>query len=80
MDETMGIVKMICDAETGKVLSMYIMGPHASDLIAEGVLAIQLGATAEDIASTLHAHPTLSEAILETAMGQLDGSIHFQRM
>jgi dihydrolipoamide dehydrogenase len=79
IDETMGIVKMICNAETGKVLSMHIMGPHASELIAEGTLAIQMGATARDIASTLHAHPTLSEAILETAMGQLDGSIHFQK-
>ena len=80
MDETMGIVKMICDAENGKVLSMHIMGPHASELIAEGTLAIQMGATARDIASTIHAHPTLSEAILETAMGQLDGSIHFRRI
>lgn len=80
MDETMGVVKMICDAENGKVLSMHIMGPHASELIAEGTLAIQMGATARDIASTIHAHPTLSEAILETAMGQLDGSIHFRRM
>lgn len=79
IDETVGMVKMICDAESGKVLGMHIMGPHASELIAEGTLAIQMGATARDIASTIHAHPTLSEAILETAMGQLDGSIHFQR-
>ena len=61
-------------------MSMHIMGPHASELIAEGTLAIQMGATARDIASAIHAHPTLSEAILETAMGQLDGSIHFRRM
>ena len=79
MDETMGMVKMICDAKNGKVLGMHIMGPHASELIAEGALAVRMGATARDIASTIHAHPTLSEAILETAMGQLDGSIHFQR-
>jgi dihydrolipoamide dehydrogenase len=79
IDETVGMVKMICDAESGKVLGMHIMGPHASELIIEGTLAIQMGATARDIASTIHAHPTLSEAILETAMGQLDGSIHFQR-
>jgi len=79
MDETMGIVKMICDAENGKVLGMHIMGPHADDLIAEGALAIQLGATAKDIAHTIHAHPTLPEAVLEAAMGQLDGAIHFQR-
>ncbi len=80
MDETMGMVKMICDAENGRVLGVHIMGPHASNLIAEGVLAIQLGATAKDVAHTIHAHPTLPEAVLEAAMGQLEGSIHFQRM
>jgi dihydrolipoamide dehydrogenase len=80
MDETGGIVKMICDAENGKVLGMHIMGPHADDLIAEGTLAIQLGATARDIAHTIHAHPTLPEAVLEAAMGQLEGAIHFRRV
>jgi len=71
---------MICSADNGRVLGMHIMGPHASDLIAEGVLAIRLGATARDIAHTIHAHPTLPEAVREAAMGQLDGSIHLQRM
>jgi len=80
MDETMGMVKTICDAENGRILGLHIMGPHASDLIAEGVLAIQLGATARDIAHAIHAHPTLPEAVREAAMGQLEGSIHFQRM
>ena len=80
MDETMGMVKMVCNADNGRVLGMHIMGPHASDLIAEGVLAIQLGATAEDIAHAIHAHPTLSEAVHEAAMGQLYGAIHFRRM
>ena len=80
MDETMGMVKIICDAENGRVLGMHIMGPHASDLIAEGVLAIRLGATAKDIVHTIHAHPTLPEAVREAAMGQLEGSIHFRRM
>ena len=80
MAETMGMVKMICNAKNSKVLGMHIMGPHASDLIAEGVLAIQLGATARDIAHTIHAHPTLPEAVHEAAMGQLEGSIHFRRM
>jgi dihydrolipoamide dehydrogenase len=80
MGETSGIVKMICHADNSRVLGMHIMGPHASDVIAEGVLAIQLGATAEDIVHTIHAHPTLPEAVRETAMGQLDGAIHFQRM
>jgi len=80
MDETTGIVKMICNAEDGRILGVHIMGPHADELIAEGVLAIQLGATAKDIAHTIHAHPTLPEAVHETAMGQLEGSIHFQRV
>lgn len=77
---TTGMVKMICRADDGIVLGMHIMGPHASDLIAEGVLAMRLGATAEDIVHTIHAHPTLPEAVRETAMGQLDGAIHFLRV
>ena len=80
MGEAVGMVKMICNADNGRVLGMHIMGPHASDLIAEGVLAMKLGATAEDIAHTIHAHPTLPEAVRETAMGQLYGLIHFLRM
>jgi dihydrolipoamide dehydrogenase len=80
MGETTGLVKLICSAGDGKVLGMHIMGPHASDLVAEGALAIRLGLAAEDIAHTIHAHPTLPEAVRETAMGQLDGAIHFQRL
>jgi len=80
MDETTGMVKIIGHADDGRLLGMHIMGPHASDLIAEGVLAIQLGATARDIAHTIHAHPTLPEAVREAAMGQLEGSIHFGRI
>jgi dihydrolipoamide dehydrogenase len=78
--ETAGLVKMICNAEDKKVLGLHILGHNADDLIAEGALAIQLGATAHDIAETIHAHPTLSEAVHEAAMGQLDGSIHFGRL
>lgn len=80
MGETVGVIKMICDADDGKVLGMHLMGPHASDLIAEGALAVRLGLTAEDIVHTIHAHPTLPEAVRETAMGQLNGAIHFGRM
>lgn len=79
MDETAGMIKMIC-GEDGTVLGVHIMGAHASDLIAEAALAVQMGATAKDLAHTIHAHPTLPEAMMETAMGQLDGAIHFQRM
>jgi dihydrolipoamide dehydrogenase len=80
MGETSGMVKMICHADDGRVLGTHIMGPHASDLIAEGALAIRLGLTAEDIVHTIHAHPTLPEAVRETAMGQLGGAIHLLRM
>jgi dihydrolipoamide dehydrogenase len=80
MGETMGMVKMICHAGDGKVLGVHIMGPHAGDLIAEGALAIQLGATARDLTHTIHAHPTLPEATHETAMGLVDGAIHFHRI
>jgi dihydrolipoamide dehydrogenase len=76
MGQPAGLVKMICEQDTGKVLGLHIMGPHASDLIAEGALAIQLGATAADIARTIHAHPTLPEAVMEAAMGQGEGAIH----
>jgi dihydrolipoamide dehydrogenase len=79
MGETAGIVKMICHADSDKILGVHIMGPHAGDLIAEGTLAVQLGATARDVAHTIHAHPTLPEAFHETAMAQLEGSIHFGR-
>ena len=79
MGETAGIVKMICHADNDKILGVHIMGPRAGDLIAEGTLAVQLGATARDVAHTIHAHPTLPEAFHETAMAQLEGSIHFGR-
>ena len=80
MGETVGMVKIICHAHDGKVLGVHIMGPHAGDLIAEGALAIRLGATAKDLAHTIHAHPTLPEAVRETAMGLLDGAIHFRKI
>jgi len=78
MRETMGMVKIVCEAESGRILGMHIMGPHADDLIAEGALAVKCGLTAKDLADTMHAHPTLPEAVLEAALGQLGRSIHFQ--
>ena len=75
MGETTGLVKMLCH-EGGQVQGLHIMGPHATDLIAEGALAIQMEATASDIVATIHAHPTLPEAVREAALGQLGGPIH----
>jgi dihydrolipoamide dehydrogenase len=78
LGETTGMVKIVCEAESGRVLGVHIMGPHADDLIAEGVLAVKCRLTAKDIVDTMHAHPTLPEAVLEAALGQLGGSIHFR--
>ena len=76
-----GQVRVIYEKESGKVLGMHIMGPHATDLIAEGVMAIRLGATAKDIAETIHAHPTLPEAIMEAAKAAAFGeAIHFRKI
>jgi dihydrolipoamide dehydrogenase len=71
-----GFVKMIADAKTGIILGIHIIGAHASELIAEGALAIQKRLTAEDIACTPHAHPTLSEAIKEAALAVDKRAIH----
>lgn len=76
IEETDGNVKIITDAETDKVLGVHIFGPHATDLIAEAALAIQLGATAKQIAQTIHAHPTLAESIMEAAENVHGLSIH----
>lgn len=76
MGETDGLVKIIAEAASGKVLGMHILGPHASDLIMEGALAIRNGLTARDIAHTVHPHPTLSETVMESAHGIYGDIIH----
>lgn len=63
-----GQVKVIADARTDRVLGVHILGPRASDLIAEAVLAVEFNASAEDLARTCHAHPTLPEALKEAAL------------
>jgi dihydrolipoamide dehydrogenase len=68
MDETDGLVKVIADAKTDRVLGVHIVGPRASDVIAEAVMAMEFGASAEDIARTMHGHPTLPEALREAAL------------
>lgn len=77
MGEPDGLVKIIADKATGSVLGMHILGAHASDLIMEGVLAIQHKLTAKALANTIHPHPSLSEAIMECAHG-IDGDIVHQ--
>ncbi|KAI9830245.1 MAG: D-lactate ferricytochrome c oxidoreductase [Sarea resinae] len=72
-----GFVKFITDAETDRVLGIHIIGPNAGEMIAEGTLAIEYGASAEDIGRTSHAHPTLSEAFKEAAMTAYGSAIHY---
>lgn len=78
--EPHGIVKMVCDPGSLVILGMQILGAHASDVIAECTLAVQQGVTAEELLHTIHAHPTMPEAVLETAAAQVLGSpIHANR-
>ncbi|HKQ24372.1 MAG TPA: dihydrolipoyl dehydrogenase [Burkholderiales bacterium] len=67
--ETAGFVKMLADARTDRILGVHMIGSYASELIAEAVVAMEFGAAAEDIARIVHAHPTLSEALHEAALG-----------
>jgi dihydrolipoamide dehydrogenase len=72
-----GMVKILADKETDRILGIHIVGPNAGELIAEGVLAMEYGASSEDVARTCHAHPTLSEAMKEACMSAYDKPIHF---
>ena len=78
--ETAGMVKVVANAETDKVLGIGIVGPHATDIIAEGVLAVRHGLTAAQVAEAIHAHPILPEAMGE-AMHDVHGqAIHKARL
>lgn len=71
-----GRVKVLADTKTDRILGVHIIGNHAGDLIAEAVVAMEFGASSEDLARTSHAHPTLAEAIKEAAMGVEGRSLH----
>ncbi len=76
VNDTEGFCKVIVDAETGELLGAHIVGNGASDLIAEATLAIEMGAVADDLRLTIHAHPTLSEAMMEAAAAALGEAVH----
>ena len=76
MGEREGQVKIIADAKTDRILGAHIVGPWASDLIAELAFAMEMGASAEDVARSVHAHPTLPEAVKEAAMAVAKRAIH----
>jgi dihydrolipoyl dehydrogenase len=76
MQQAVGFVKLIADQEHDDVLGVHIVGPVAGELIAEAVLAMEFQASAEDLQRTIHAHPTLSEALHEASLAADKRSIH----
>ena len=76
IDDTEGFVKILADRKTDKVLGAHLIGPHAGELIAEIGIAMEFGASSEDIARTCHAHPTFSEAVKEAALSVDKRAIH----
>jgi len=74
--EIAGETRIVSERKSGKILGVHIVGPHASDLIAEGTLAVQNECTVRELADTIHAHPTLPEIMMETALKALDQSLH----
>jgi dihydrolipoamide dehydrogenase len=76
MGETEGFVKVLAHEKTDRVLGVHIIGPRAADMIAESVLAVEFGASSEDIARTVHGHPTFAEALQEAAMAVQKCSIY----
>ena len=76
MGETSGFVKFVADKTTDEILGAHMIGPNVSELIPEVVLAMEYRGSAEDIAITVHAHPTLSEAVKEAALAALGRAIH----
>jgi dihydrolipoamide dehydrogenase len=74
--ETDGFIKVLTDTESGRVLGIHLVGPSASDLVSEAALALEMGATADDLALTIHPHPTLGEALMEASAASLGRAIH----
>jgi len=68
LGDTTGFVKMLADADTDRILGVHMIGPYVSELISEGVVAMEFGASSEDLARIVHAHPSLSEATKEAAL------------
>ena len=74
-----GLTKLICDPDSGRILGAGFAGKGAGELLAEAVLAMEMGAVADDLALAIHTHPTLSETIMEAAQAFSGRSTHFNR-
>ncbi|MCX8026656.1 MAG: dihydrolipoyl dehydrogenase [Thermodesulfovibrionales bacterium] len=79
MGEIVGMVKVITQKDSDKIIGMHVIGPHASDLIHEGAIAIKHGLTSQQVANTIHSHPTLSEAIMEAMEDVHSNAIHIPK-
>ena len=79
LNRTDGLTKIITHRGTGRVLGVGIVGPQAGELISEAVLAIEMGAAAEDLAFSIHPHPTLTETLMEAAEGVYGASTHLMK-
>lgn len=77
--DTEGFVKLVTDSDTGEILGCHILGRGATELVAEAAVAMSMEGLAADIARTIHAHPTLPEALMEAAHDALDGALHMPR-
>jgi len=75
-DDYEGMIKVLTEKESNKLLGVHILGNGAGEMIAEAVLGLEYGASSEDLARTCHAHPTLSEALKEACMNAYDKAIH----
>jgi dihydrolipoamide dehydrogenase len=75
-NDTAGVIKVIADAETDRILGVHMVGGHVSEIIAEAVMAMEFGSSAEDLGLTLFAHPTLSEGLHEAALAVSGHAIH----
>jgi dihydrolipoamide dehydrogenase len=76
LGELAGEAKIVAEDSTGRVVGVHLIGPHATDLIGEGTLAVQTGRTVDELARTIHAHPTLTEAMLEVSLKALGQTLH----
>jgi dihydrolipoamide dehydrogenase len=74
--ETEGFVKIVYDKKYDEVLGVHMIGPRSTELVAEATLALRLECTVEELARTIHAHPTMSEAVMEAAHAAHGGAIH----
>ena len=76
LSETDGFAKVVCDKETGEILGVHLVGPHATEVISEAILAMKMECTCEELGGLVHPHPTIGEALMEAARAVSNKAIH----